>query len=215
MIVAIAGASGLTGSTILNLLLSDNAFTQVIAVGRGSLGIPHPKLREVLLPNLADLPSRKDELRADAYFCCLGTTMKKAGSQEAFRKVDHDAVLAFGRIAESHEARAFLVISSTGAHRSSPIFYNRTKGETERDLQALSLTSLTIFRPSLLIGNRRESRTLEKLIIGASRLFAPLLPGGIRRSLMTEVETLASCMVRSAKNPSPGATVIEARDIAP
>ncbi|HSX70792.1 MAG TPA: oxidoreductase, partial [Pseudomonas sp.] len=150
---------------------------------------------------LADLLPQLDG-RIDAAFCCLGTTIKQAGSQEAFRAVDHDLVLAFARRARELGARHFLVVSAMGANAQSSVFYNRVKGEVEEALKAMDWPQLTIARPSLLLGPRREFRLGE-------RLAAPLLrwiPGRYRG---IEAAVLARAMWRLALEESDGVRVVE------
>lgn len=115
MIAVIAGASGLVGSELLKLLLNDPTVTQVVAVGRRSPGVSSSKLKEVLVKDLSEFPAVADSLKGDVYFSCLGTTIKTAGSQEAFCKIDFQAIADFGLVAKQNGARAFVLISATGA----------------------------------------------------------------------------------------------------
>jgi uncharacterized protein YbjT (DUF2867 family) len=142
---------------------------------------------------------------AEDAFCCLGTTIKKAGSQEAFRAVDHDAVLAFARAAKRAGVRRFLVVTALGADARSSVFYNRVKGEAEQALQALGFESLVILRPSLLLGDRAESRPGERAAIVASRVLGPLLrPFGSRP---IEARTVARAMTALAQAAPQGVRV--------
>jgi uncharacterized protein YbjT (DUF2867 family) len=199
----VAGASGLVGSFLLDGLLESPRYRQVISLGRRALPKEHPKLvqRNVDFARLEEesLPS------AEEAFCCLGTTLKKAGSQEAFRAVDHDAVLAFARASKRAGVRRFLVVTALGADARSRVFYNRVKGEAEQALQALGFESLVILRPSLLLGERAESRPGEHAAIVASRLLAPLLrPFGGRP---IEARTVARAMAALAHDAPKGVRV--------
>lgn len=170
---------------------------------------------EVLVVDLSELPSIAAKMRGDLYFCCLGTTIKAAGSQENFEKVDHDAIVAFAEIAKAHNAKSFTLISSSGANVESKFFYNRVKGRTERDVKTLGFRSLIIFRPALLVGPRTEYRLLESI---AQRLLVPLsklLPARTQRRFITKVETLAAGMLAAGKAAPDGVHVIEAKDIHP
>jgi uncharacterized protein YbjT (DUF2867 family) len=213
MIATIIGSTGLTGSFLVRQLLADSAITEVISISRKSLDLSNAKLTEVLVADLAELASIESKLRGDTYFCCLGTTIKAAGSKENFEKVDHDAIVAFARIAKAHDARSFTLVSAMGANASSRIFYNQVKGRTEADVKALGLRSLVIFRPGLLVGPRREFRLGEsiatKTLVPLSRLF----PTRIRKSLITEAETLATRMLTEGKAAPVGVHVILAKDI--
>ncbi len=208
MIAVIAGATGLVGSNVLRRLLQDPAFESVLAVARKPLALTHPKLKVVLIQDLQELPSKKDELRGDAYFCCLGTTIKTAGSQEAFRRVDFDAVVEFGKIAKAHWARSFVLVSAAGSDANSSIFYSRVKGEAESALVALELHRLVIARPGLLIGDRSETRPAERAGIVLARAVSGIIPRAIWKRLATEVDPLAQILIHEAKTPGTGVKVL-------
>jgi len=213
MIATLIGSTGLTGSFLVQRLLADSAITKVISISRKPLKISNVKLTEVLVSDLAQVPSMETKIRGELYFCCLGTTIKTAGSQENFEKVDHAASVAFAKIAKAHDAKSFTLVSAMGANASSMFFYNRVKGRTEDDIKALGLRSLIIFKPALLVGPRREFRLAEKI---ATKMLVPLsrlLPARIRKSLITEVETLATRMLAEGKAAPGGVHVIPAKDI--
>jgi uncharacterized protein YbjT (DUF2867 family) len=213
MMATIIGSSGLTGLFLVRKLLDDPAITKVISVARRPLEIPSTKLTEVLVRDLGELPSIESTIHGELYFCCLGTTIKAAGSKENFEKVDHDAVVAFAKIAKTHDARSFTFISATGANANSMFFYNRVKGRTENDVIAVGVRSLIIFRPALLVGPRREFRLAESI---ASKTLVPLsriLPTGIRKRFITPAETLAERMPAEGKAAPAAVHVIEAKDI--
>lgn len=169
----VAGASGLVGGFLLSELLEDPLYRGVVSLGRRTLPLTSPKLvqRQVDLARLEGeaLPP------VDDAFCCLGTTLKRAGSREAFRAVDHGAVLSFAQAARRAGARRFLVVTALGANPRSRVFYNRVKGEVEEALDAVGFESLTILQPSLLLGERAESRPAERVAILVSRAVGPLL----------------------------------------
>ena len=213
MIATLIGGTGLTGAFLVRDLRADPAITKVISVSRKSLNISNAKLTEVLIPDLAELPSIESKIRGQLYFCCLGTTIKKAGSKEDFEKVDHDAVVAFAKIAKAHDATSFTFVSAMGANANSMIFYNRVKGRTEDDVKALGLRSLIIFRPALLVGPRTEFRLGERLATVTLVPLSRLLPTRIQKSLLTKAETLAARMLAVGKEASPGIHVILAKDI--
>jgi len=213
MIATIIGSTGLTGSFLVRKLLADSEITKVVSVSRKSLNIANSKLTEVLISDLAELPSIESRIRGELYFCCLGTTMKAAGSKENFEKVDHTAVVAFAKIARAHDARSFTLVSAMGANTSSMFFYNRVKGRTEGDIKTLGLRSLIIFRPALLVGPRHEFRLAEKIAAKTLIPLSRLLPTRVRKSLITDVETLAARMLAEGKAATPGVHVIPAKDI--
>lgn len=199
----IAGATGLVGSKLLSLLLEDPKVTTVVSLGRRPSGVTHAKLveRSVDFANVdaAGLPAPTVAL------CCLGTTIAKAGSKEAFRAVDHDAVVAFAKAAQSAGAGRFVLVSSEGANAGSMIFYNRVKGEVEAALRALGFSSLAITHPSLLMGDRAESRPGERFAVAASRLLGPLLKPFDARPI--EADVVARALVAIAHDPPKGAEV--------
>ena len=213
MIATLIGGTGLTGSFLVRQLLADSAITKVISVSRKSLHISDAKLTEVLLSDLAELPSIEPQIRGELYFCCLGTTIKAAGSRENFEKIDHAAIVAFAKIAKAHDAKSFTLVSSVGANASSMFFYNRIKGRTEDDIKALGLRSLIILRPALLVGPRHEFRLSESIVARTVMPFSQILPVWARKSLITEAETLATRMLAEGKAAREGAHIIPAKDI--
>src|ERR1700720_1466994 len=152
MIATVIGSTGLTGAFLVRDLLADSAITKVMSVSRRSLNISDSKLTEVLVSDLAELPTIQSKIRGELYFSCLGTTIKAAGSKENFEKVDHAAIVDFAKIANAHDAKSFTLVSAMGANAKSMLFYNRVKGRTEDDVKPLGLPSLIIFRPALLVG---------------------------------------------------------------
>lgn len=213
MIATLIGSTGLTGSCLLRQLLADPAITKVISVSRKSVEISNPKLAEVLIADLAELSSIESKIRGDLYFCCLGTTIKSAGSKENFEKVDHAAIVAFAKIARAHDAKSFTLVSAMGANVNSMIFYNRVKGRTEEDVRALGLRSLIIFRPALLVGPRREFRLAERVMAKTLVPLSLILPARIQKSLVTKAETLATRMLVEGKVAASGVRFILAKDI--
>jgi uncharacterized protein YbjT (DUF2867 family) len=213
MIATLIGSTGLTGSILARQLLADSAITKVISISRKPLTISNTRLTEVLISGLAELPLIESKVRGELYFCCLGTTIKAAGSKEKFEKVDHDAIVAFAKIAKAHDAKSFTLVSAMGANASSMFFYNKVKGRTENDVRAFGLRSLIIFRPALLVGPRVEFRLAESI---ASKTLVPLLqilPIGIRKTFITEAEALATRMLAEGKSAPEGIHVIRAKDI--
>ncbi|MBH2034069.1 MAG: oxidoreductase [Pseudomonadales bacterium] len=197
--ILLAGATGLTGEHLLDRLLNEPTVARVLAPSRRPLAA-HPHLENpvgelaVLLPHLSG--------NVDIAFCCLGTTIKQAGSEAAFRAVDHDLVLAFAERARALGARHLLVISALGADAHSAVFYNRVKGELEAALQAQDWPQLTIVRPSLLLGARREFRLGERLLAPLARW----IPGKYRG---IKACTLAHALWRLALEEQDGTRIIE------
>ena len=201
--ILIAGATGLTGEHLLDRLLDEPTVECVLAPTRRPLA-EHPRLHNPVGELAALLPRLEGPV--DTAFCCLGTTIKQAGSQEAFRAVDQDLVLAFAERARALGARHLLVISAIGADAQSSVFYNRVKGETEAALLAQDWPQLTLARPSMLLGARQEFHLGERLAAPLSRV----LPGkwqGI------EATVLARALWRLALEEQPGARIVESDDL--
>ena len=179
-VVALAGATGLVGRAILQGLLADESVAAVHALGRREPAVAHPKLT----PHVVDFDALAPLPPLDEVYLALGTTIKTAGSQEAFRAVDFDANLSVARAALAAGARRAGLVSSMGADAKSRIFYNRVKGETEEALARLAFEGLVIARPSLLAGDRealgQSSRPAERVATVVSRLLGPLIPANYR-----------------------------------
>lgn len=179
--VLIAGASGLVGREILQGLLADDSVAMVHSLGRRELQLKHPRLTQHRVDYSRALPALPSVGEA---FVTLGTTIKVAGGQEAFRAVDFDAVLAVAKAAKSAGASRLGVVSAMGADPRSRIFYNRVKGEMEAALSALGFDTLVIARPSFLVGDRealgQPVRGGEKLALNVSKWLAPLIPDNLK-----------------------------------
>jgi uncharacterized protein YbjT (DUF2867 family) len=201
--ILLAGGSGLTGEHLLDRLLNEPTVAHVLAPTRRPLA-GHPRLANPVGEVASLLPQLSG--RFDTAFCCLGTSIKQAGSQEAFRAVDHDLVLAFAERARVLGARHFLVISALGADAQSSLFYNRVKGEMEAALQAQNWPQLTIARPSLLLGQRHEFRLGERLIAPLARW----IPGKYRG---IQACTLARALWRLALEEQDGMRIIESAQL--
>ncbi|NUT75755.1 oxidoreductase [Pseudomonas sp. C1C7] len=201
--VLLAGATGLTGEHLLDRLLNEPTITRVLAPSRRPL-VKHPHLENPVGDPAMFLPQLSG--RVDIAYCCLGTTIKQAGSQEAFRAVDLDMVVAFAKRAREMGARHLIVISALGADRRSSNFYNKVKGEMEYALRAQDWPQLTICRPSLLLGERTEPRLGEKVAGPLSRL----IPGKYHG---IEACQLARAMWRLALEEQDGVRVIESDEL--
>lgn len=175
MKLLLLGATGLVGSRTLNLSLSNGAFSMVIAPTRKPLA-PDNRLVNPVASRLEELAPVLMSHKPDAVICALGTTRAKAGSKEAFRYVDYELPLAFGRAAHTAGVETYAIVTAMGASLKSMSFYYRTKGEVERDIEKIGFQSLTICRPSLIAGERKEGRTSEGAALTLLRVLAPILP---------------------------------------
>lgn len=199
-----AGATGLVGRHVLSLLLSDPRVTAVVAPTRRALPLPHPRLSNPRV-DFEHLPEDAQWWRVDAVICTLGSTIRQAGSREAFHRIDHDYPLAVGRIAHRHGARTYALNSAMGADPRSRIFYSRVKGELEAGLRTVGFDSLTFVRPGLIGGERTEFRLGEHLATIALRAAAPLVP---RRYRINPAARIAEVLVQSALEATPGTHVV-------
>ena len=196
----------MVGSRLLPLLLAASEYARVYALSRRPLSFAHGRLANRVVRFDAPLSLQLKGLACHDAYCCLGTTRRAAGSEAAFRAVDHDLVLSFARLAASCGAERLIVVSSVGANRESRNFYLRVKGETERDLMQLSFRALDILQPSLLLGMRPDLRTLElsaQLVLGA---IAPLLRGRLARWRPIAADTVAAAMLGASRGGRRGVT---------
>jgi len=193
------------GGHVLRLLLADETYQKITVLSRRGLPITSPKLQQRLIDfdHLADL----DAPKVDDVFCCLGTTIKKAGSQEVFRKVDLGYVEALARIAARHGAKQFLLVSAIGASPAARVFYSRVKGEAEEAVRKAGFAATHVFRPSLLLGDRAESRPAERLGMVVGRAVGFAFVGPLRKYRPIAAADVAAAMVRAAKRARPGACV--------
>jgi uncharacterized protein YbjT (DUF2867 family) len=205
------GATGLIGGHVLKILQQDDRYSQIIVFTRSDPETKYDKA-EYIITGLDDLDIYEDKLNGDEVFCCLGTTMKKAGSKEQFRKVDLGYPQKIAEIAEKNKIPGFLVISSIGADAESSNFYLRTKGEMEKALFSLNFRSLVVLRPSLLLGKRSESRFMEDAGKAAASLLGSFFLGSLKKYRAIEAEHVAKAMVKFANTIS-GRKIFESHQI--
>lgn len=194
----LAGASGLVGNELLHILLNSAQYSHVKVLVRHPLEITHEKLEQVTI-DFDKLDEYAQHFDVDDVFCCLGTTIKKAGSQEAFKKVDYDYPLKMAELAASQQAKNFLVITALGADSTSKVFYSRTKGQLQLRLKKTGLIALHIFQPSLLLGERKEFRLGEKFATILSPVFSILMRGKMKKYKPVEAKNVALAMYEVAQ----------------
>ncbi len=209
----VLGATGLVGGHVLDLLLADPVWTRVLTLGRRPAARDSPRLEQRVV-GFDRVDQHADAFDVDAVFCCLGTTIKAAGSQEEFRRVDHDYPLAAARLASERGGRHFLLVTAMGADAGSGIFYNRVKGEVERDVTALPFAGVTIARPSLILGERAGRRTAEGLAQKLAPILNPLLLGPLRRYRAIPAERIARALAKLARQGPAGVRVVENDELA-
>lgn len=207
--ILLAGATGLVGQAVVQRALASARVGQLVAPTRRPLPA-HTKLVNPVV-DFDALPEEADWWRVDAVICALGTTIRDAGSQDAFRRVDYTYPLDIARRVRAHGARTYALVSAMGADAGSRVFYLHTKGELERDLLALDFPSLTVLRPGLLGGERPRRRAGEWLASQALRALGPVVP---RRYRMVPATRVADALLRAALDAPPGHRVIESEAIA-
>ena len=205
----LVGATGLVGREVLRQALADASIERVIAPTRRALELRHARLENPTV-DFEALPAAAAWWHVDAVICTLGTTIKRAGSQAAFRQVDYAYPLAVARLARAHGAGAYALTSSMGANAQSRAFYLRTKGETERDLATCGYPSLTLVRPSLIGGERGERRWAEALGLKLFAALGPVLP---RRYRIAPAERIAATLLAAVCAARPGVRVVESEEI--
>ncbi len=210
----VAGATGLVGRRLVEQLTANEAYSQVTILARQPVTLKHPKV-QVKLVDYDQLEREAELFHVDDVFCCLGTTMKKAGTKEAFRTVDFQYPLALANLAKAQGAKQFLAISALGADPQSTFFYSRVKGELELALEEVGLPKVVVFRPSLLLGKRDELRWGEQAAAAVFPLVSWLLVGPLRRYRAIEASTVAEAMVHYAlSSASAPFTIVDSAQMA-
>jgi uncharacterized protein YbjT (DUF2867 family) len=208
----IIGSTGLIGSHLLDLLLESQEYDKVITFVKRDSGIQHPKLKQHIID--FDKPETYKELVVgDDFFCSIGTTIKKAGSQNAFRKVDFEYPKQFASLAQQNKVNQFLIITSLGADANSSNFYLKTKGEIQDFLKNCAFESISILQPSLLLGNRTEFRLGEKMGVYFMKLFSFLFIGNLKKYKAIQSEAVAKAMFIIAQKNYKGFQIIESDSI--
>lgn len=203
--VLLLGATGLVGRELLRLLLADPAVETVRIIARRGTGQASSKLEEHVL-DLGEMDRHADFFAVDAIFCALGTTLKVAGSKDAFRVVDHDYPVTAARLGRQQNARHYLLVSSAGADPASRVFYTRVKGEVEREVLQAGYPRTTIARPSFLAGDRAEFRLGERIVAALSFLLPPAYKP-------VHATAVARALVAAAHTDREGVEIIESRAI--
>lgn len=197
------GATGLIGGHCLQLLLKSPRYSKVVCLVRKKLPLINDKLEQIVV-DFDNLTDYTHALKGDDVFCCLGTTIKVAKTKENFKKVDYHYPLQAAKIALAQGATQYLLVSSLGADASSMVFYSKTKGEVERDIKALGYPTLHIMQPSLLLGDRDESRLGEQIGEKVMTSLSFLMQGPLKKYRAIEAEAVAFAMVQLASQEQGG-----------
>ena len=210
--VLLLGATGLVGRHLLAGLLRDDSCEQVVTLTRSPIaGVPDRTKLDARIVNFDRPDQWRDHVAVDQAICALGTTIKKAGSRDAFRRVDFDYPLAVAQAVRNQGCRHFLLVSALGANPNARIFYNRVKGELEAALLTLAFDSLSIFRPSLLVGRRDAFRLGETLGKIAGRWLGFVIPKAYRP---IQARTVADAIVQVAARDPVGHRIVTSADMA-
>ncbi|GAA4337689.1 oxidoreductase [Mucilaginibacter gynuensis] len=199
----IAGASGLIGSYLLNLLLQHADYDEVVILVRKELPVQHKKLLQVVV-DYDDLSAHKQLITGHVVFCCLGTTKAKTPDESEYRKIDHDYPLLLAQLAANNGVKHYHLVSAIGADSKSGNFYLKTKGEAEEGIFKTNIASRHIYQPSLLTGDRKEPRLAEKIFTVLMKVFNPLLIGGLKKYRSILALTVAQAMVNQSLNNEEG-----------
>lgn len=205
----LAGGTGLIGSQLLKLLIADERYTKVKCLTRNKLPVEHEKI-SIIQTDGSNINDVADSLQADDVFCCLGTTIKKAKTKEAFKKIDFEYPLQLANLTKASGAKQFLLVSALGADAHSSVFYNQVKGEVEAAIEAVGFSAFHIFRPSLLLGPRAEERSAEDAAKVFFRLFGFLIP---RKFKAIDSAKVANAMWQMAKKEESGKFVYESQSL--
>lgn len=206
--ILLAGSSGFIGATLLELLEQAPSRPALMSVGRRPLVLNANSRVQEHIASFSALEGWMTLWRAETAICCLGTTIKTAGSQAAFRTVDFDAVMAFARLAKRVGVQHFIVISAVGATLDSASFYSRVKGEMEAALTALDFAALSIVQPSLLLGERSEARLGERVGQVLSWPMAPLMMGALAKYRPIHGKHVAQAIATLALQPLPTRAIV-------
>ena len=195
----ILGATGLTGGIVLEKLLRDKRYEKIRLFSRHTVGIEHPKIEEHLI-DLFKLENHQDLFNSDEVYCCVGTTKSKTPDEEIYRKVDYGIPVAAAKLCRTNNIKTFVVISALGADPESKFFYNRTKGEMERDVLKQEIPHTYLFQPSLISGDRQEKRVFENVAKQVMKAGNYLLRGPLKKYRSIKAEAIAKAMIYVANN---------------
>jgi uncharacterized protein YbjT (DUF2867 family) len=207
----VIGATGLVGNLILKELISDNDFSEVRIFVRKPTGMINPKLKEIVTP-MTDINALSSEIQGDVLFNALGTTIKKARSQEEQQRIDRDLPIVFAKIASENGVKIMLNVSSLGANLNGG-FYLKTKAEMENGTQKYFPRSVFHFRPGFLVGDRKEFRLVEKIASGVMKVVDPILKGSSKKYRSMPADKLAKAMISLSKNPAGKPSVLQFSEI--
>jgi len=209
----ILGATGLTGRHLLQELIKDNHYTTVKLFSRSRIE-NLPVKAEQFIGNLLELENFKKDFIADEVFCCIGTTAKKTPNKEAYKKIDYGIPVTAAKLAKENNIPTFLVVSAIGANAKSSIFYTKIKGEMEQEVLRQNIPNTYILQPSIIGGNRNETRIGEKIGVAIFRVLQPLFIGKLKKYKITEAEHIVQAMINLAHSKKEKTNIITSEKIA-
>jgi uncharacterized protein YbjT (DUF2867 family) len=212
MKIVFIGASGLIGRSLLSNLLKIDEIKEITLISRKRIALDSSRVNQIVYKNLSNKTINGLTIQADCFICTLGTTIKKAKTKEAFRKVDLDLVVSFSKMAKRSKASSIHIVSSKGANSSSIFFYNKTKGEMEENTINAEIPSTYLYRPSLLIGHRNELRRMENY---ANKLYGKVknvLPRKFKKSIASEISYIIEKISNDILEPQNGIHFIESNE---
>lgn len=190
----ILGATGLTGGLLLRELLQDSRYEKIKLFSRNKVALKDKQIEEHLV-DLFQLEKYKQDFIANDVFCCIGTTKSKTPNEDIYKNIDYGIPVNAAKIAKQNGVENYLVISALGADKNSKMFYNRVKGEMERDVLAQKITNTHLFQPALIAGDREEKRFFENLAKSAMKILNPVMVGPLEKYRSIHPATIAKAMV--------------------
>ena len=200
------GASGATGTEVLQLLITDDRYNKVKLFSRSPVDINNPKIEEHII-NMFDLENYSNDFTGDDVFCCIGTTKAKTPDKTTYYNIDYGIPVAAAKLAKANGITNFIVVSAIGADKNSTIFYSKTKGEMQEVVIEQKIPNTHLLQPSLIVATRKESRFAEKVAAGFTQLLNPLLFGGAAKFKSIKAKTIATAMLWLANNSYPDVVV--------
>ncbi|WP_452232253.1 nucleoside-diphosphate sugar epimerase [Lacinutrix sp. MEBiC02595] len=208
----ILGASGLTGGILLQKLMEDDSYESIKLFSRSKIeGLPNKVTQ--FIGNLLKLEEFKPDFTADQVFCCIGTTAKKTPDKNLYKQIDYGIPVTAAKLSKENKIPTFLVISAMGASAKSSVFYNKTKGEMERDVLQQNVKNTFVLRPSIIGGERNEARPLEKIGLAVFKVIQPLFIGKLKEYKIIDPEDIAQAMITLANSTSHAEVIITSNDI--
>jgi nucleoside-diphosphate-sugar epimerase len=213
MDAVVLGGTGLVGRLLVQELSKTEQYERILLISRKNIDSQSKKISTILIKDLNEIRGLKLQLNEPVFFCCIGSTIKEAGSEDAFRKVDYQAVVDFAELAKQQNVLQFSLVSAKGSDPKSPFFYNRTKGDAEAALLNMNLNSVTVFKPGLLLGDRNESRFFESVAMAIAKKLETVLGQNKLKPFVTPAQVLAKTMVDDSLVRKSGYKLVDSSEI--